>query len=806
MRTLRVLAKTPHWTATVALTTALGIGATVAIFSIVNAVLLRPLPFPQPKQLYWISELLGRIKQEVSAAGDYYTMRQNTRAFSDMAAYDSGGVSWSGVDRPEQWNATEVTASFFPLLGVQPLRGRIIRTDEDRPGGNRVAVLSYDLWQRRFGGDPGVVGQTIRLDRNPTLVIGIMPRRFDFPKGTDLWIPLALNETEQRARMMMRIVNIVARAKPGVDEAQVSTELLRLRAIVEHEYPPQYHGKGFIEGMRILSMPLQQKLVGRVRPAILAFAGAVGLMLLIVCFNVANLLLARATARRREIAIRVALGAPRSRIVTQLIAESAAVSGLGGLLGIALAFLAIQGLNSVRPLALAGLPEVSVDLASIVFAVLLTALTGLAFGLAPAFSSASVPVHEALQSESRTASGSFGLRRFRQGLVVAQLALSLTLLIGAGLLAKSFLQLRNTDPGFRPQNLLTARMSLTGPSYATAPRKIDFYRTVLEKVRREPGVESDAFSDSMPVGDARAGFQAVFRIENRAPAPRGQEPQTLGQMVTPDFFRTLAIPLLKGRFLDANDVVGTSPVIVVNEAFARRYFPNENAVGRRISIGTSGQPVWLTIVGISGDARQNGLDREVEPTIFRPLWQYEERYFPRVNLLIRCSFDPAPLVPSIQRIVASMDRDEPIFDVKTMDQRLTDSLGSQRFNAALIGAFALLALVLAAVGVYGVMSYLVVLRTQEIGIRMALGAQPRQVLNLILREGLAMAVLGGIAGVIGAVILSRYLSTLLFGVTRLDPFTYLAVPLFLLGVVFVACYIPGHRAARVDPLTALRHE
>ena len=566
MRTLRSLAKAPQWTATVTLTAALGIGATVAIFSIVNAVLLRPLPFPHPNQLYWISELLGRVKEEVSAAGDYFTMRQNTRAFSDMAAYDSGaGMSWSGVNRPEQWDATEVTASFFPLLGVQPLRGRIIRADEDRPGGNRVAVLSYGLWQRRFGGDPGIVGQTIRLDRNATLVIGIMPRRFDFPKGTELWVPLALNETQERARMMMRIVNIVARAKPGVDEAAAASELVRLKSIVENEYPMQYHGKGFIEGMRILSMPLQQKIVGRVRPAILVFAGAVGLMLLIVCFNVANLLLARASARRREIAIMVALGAPRSRIVAQLFAESAVVSALGGVLGIALAFIAIQGLNSLRPLALAGLPEVSMDLTTILFAVVLTALTGLAFGLAPAFSSASVPVHEALQSESRTASGSSGMRRFRQGLVVAQLGLSLTLLIGAGLLAKSFLQLRNTDPGFRPQNLLTARMSLTGPGYATTPRKIDFYQTALETIRRVPEVESAALSDSMPVGDARPGFQAVFRIENRAPAPRGQEPQTVGYMVTPDFFRTLAVPLLRGRFLDSNDDVGTARVIVVNE-------------------------------------------------------------------------------------------------------------------------------------------------------------------------------------------------------------------------------------------------
>jgi len=412
--TLRLLAKAPFWTAMVALTAALGIGATAAIFSIVNAVLMRPLPFPQPNQLYTVVELLGRVKQEVAVAGDYFTMRENTRTFSDMAAFGGGSVNWTGIDRPEQLTAVPVTASFFPLFRVQPLQGRVFRNEEDLPGANRVVVLSYALWQRRFGGDPAIVGQTIRLDRNPTLVIGIMPRSFDFPKGTELWMPMMLNEAEQRQRMRMRIVNIVARAKPGVSEPRLAGEMARLTQIVENEYPRQYITIGFLQGMRVFAAPLHERLVGHVRPALLAFAGAVALMLLIVCFNVANLMLARATSRRREIAVRVALGAPRKRIVSQLIAESLLVSVLGGALGITLAALAVRGLNSLRPLALEGLPEVSMDGATIAFTLVLTLLTGLIFGLAPAFGSLGFSVHEALQSETRSVSGSRGLRRLRR--------------------------------------------------------------------------------------------------------------------------------------------------------------------------------------------------------------------------------------------------------------------------------------------------------------------------------------------------------------------------------------------------------
>lgn len=790
----------------VVLTLALGIAATTSAFSIVNAVLVRPLPFPHSQQLYWVSELLGRIKQEVAVAGDYFTMRENSRAFSQLAAYGSTSVNWSGGDRPEQWTAADVTSSFFPLLAVKPVRGRFFRPEEDQPGADRVAILSYPLWHRRFGGDPSIVGRRIRLDRSPTLIVGIMPREFDFPKGTEVWIPMALNEAEQRQRMRMRIVNIVGRAASGVDARQLGAEMERLTAIVENEYPRQYRGKGFIEGMRVMATPLHERLYGRIRPVLLVFAGAVALMLLIVCFNVANLMLARATSRRREIAVCFALGAPARRIASQLLAESLFLAALGGLAGIALAFLLLRGLNAIPTLALQGMPSVSIDGATVGFTLVLTLVTGMIFGLAPVASCLGVSVHDALKSDTPVSGTTPGLRRLRQGLVVVQLALSLTLLIGAGLLAKSFLRLRNTGPGFRTEDVLTARVSLTGPSYSTGQRQVDFYEQVLQGIRRLPGVESAAITDAIPISDGRWAFQAVFRIENRPPAPRGRDLQTGGLNVSTGFFRTMGVPLLAGRLLDSRDAAGSPLVVVVNNAFVHRFFHNEDPLGRRISLGAAAAPVWLTIAGVIGDMRQGGLDRDPEPMVYRPVLQQRDPFFARMNFLIRTSGDPLAMAPPLERLVAGLDRDQPVFDVKTMEQRVSDSLGSRRFNAAVVGSFALLALILAALGVYGVMSYLVALRTQEMGIRMALGARPTQVLGMVVREGIVLGAAGSAIGVAGAFGLVRYLSTLLYGVKTSDPATFSIFTVLLLAIVIAACSVPGHRAARVDPLAALRHE
>jgi predicted permease len=800
---IRILTRTPSWTALAALTVALGICGAATMFSIVNAVLLRPLPFAQPQQLYWIGEQLFGVKQEFQLAADYFTMRERTKAFIGMAAFDTTGVNWTGTARPEQLTATRVTASFFPLLGVPALRGRSFRTDDDRPKANLTTVLSYGLWRDRFGADPAIIGKTIRLDRQPAVVIGIMPARFDFPKGSQLWMPFRLNEIEQRRRQNFTLAKIIARAREDVSAARVKEEITRLTPIVEDEY----HANGVSAGAKILATPLQQRLTGQIRPALLVLMGAVLLMLAIVCFNVANLTLARAAGNHREMLIRAALGAPRKRIVRQVMIENLLVSLLGGGIGIALATVATAALNSSRPIALVGFAEITVDTATLGFTFLLSALIGLVFSLAPALHAPGSSAAEALRQQSRNASG-LSLRRLRQALVVAQVAASLTLLIGAGLLAESFLKLRNTDPGFRPDRVLTARVNLTGPGYSSDRRQIAFYESVLEKLRANPSVISAALTTSIPWNGDNLPNSAVFRVENRPVAQRGREPQTSFTEVSPDFFKTLSIPLLEGRLLDSRDRLGSAEAIVVNQTFRRLFFPGEDPVGHRISVGDKEyRSVWLEIVGVAGDIRQNGLDRDAEPWFYQSYIQSSfENIFARMGILIRTVSDPALLSSSVPRVVASIDPDQPAYDVKTMDQRLADSLASRRFNATWIGCFAAAALLIAAIGVYGVMSYLVTLRTHEVGVRLTQGARPGQILQLILREGLTLGMIGCAIGLAGAWAFRPLLASLLFGVTRVDPAVCAGFTAALLLAALAACLGPALRAARVDPATSLRHD
>lgn len=798
---LRLLAKTPGWTAVAALTVALGIGASSAIFSIVNAVLLRPLPFPHSGQLYAVTE--GRKSAELGYAFDYFTMRENLHgrygsSIQEMAAYDSAGANWAGEDRAERLVAGQVTASFFPTLQAQPLYGRTFRPDEDRPGLDQVVVLSYGLWQRRFGGDPAIIGQKMRLDRTSALVIGIMPRWFDFPQGADLWRPLALDEAGKNSRL----VQIIARASDSATRAEVNQELQRLTTVVIQSY--QERGLKSID--RILAKPLQETLTGDLRPALLVFSGAVGLMLLIVCFTVANLMLARATSRQREIAVRVALGAPRRRIVGQLLTESLLVSLLGGGMGLGLAVIGVAALNSTRRTAMAGLPEVPIDWATVAFTLVVTVLAGLVFGLAPSLGSRGFGVHQALQRESRSASSKAGMQRIRRALVVAQLGLSLTLLIGAGLLAKSFYQLRRANPGYDPANVLTARINLAGPSYGSVERQKEFIEKLLQEVGRLPNVEAASVG---PIPPGMSGNIGPFRIDNKPLPPMEQAPFRALMDVSPDYFRVMGVPLLEGRLLSATDSANAPLVLVANQAFAQKFFPGSSPVGHLVSTiqPDPADPGWAEIVGVVGDIRQTGLDQNVIPTLYLSLAQ--ERLptsLRRANLLIRVSRDPASVDAPLQKLAASMDRDQPVFDTKTMERRLADSLGSRRFSAALTGSFALIAAFLASIGVYGVMSYFVTLRTSEIGVRLALGARRGQVLGLILREGVLLALIGAALGVGGALGLSRYLAALLYGVGTRDPETFVTAVLSLVGAVMAACAIPGRRATQVDPATALRHD
>jgi len=801
----RLLARTPGWTAVAALTAAVGIGATVAIFSIVDTVLLRPLPFKDPQNLYWVTEKLSP-PMEMVVGPDYLSMRdhlqRNQPGLASLAAYDTESVSWSSADTAEQWTSGRVTASFFQVLDVQPLYGRVFRPEEDRPDATRVAVLSYSLWKRRFGGDPNVIGTRIRLNRELTLVTGIMPRGFDYPRGTDLWIPLAMNEAEQRARKGMRLLNAVGRAAPNAGLAEVNADLARMVPIMEAEYPAAYKENGFLQNFKAYAAPLQEKEVGNVRPALLVFTGAVGLMLLIVCFNVANLMLARATVRRREIAVRVALGAPRARIAGQLITESLLISVLGGTLGLGLAWVALDTLSRSRQFEVARLPQISLDSEAAWFAAGLTVLTGLVFGLAPAFGSLGFSVREAWHQEGRSASGSVGLRRARQALVIAQLGLSLTLLIAAGLLAKSFWGLRNTNPGFQPENLLTARTSLNGPDYSTVQSEVDFFERVTDEAERLPGVDAAALSNSIPPGLGQNS--GTFTIEGQPAPPPSEQPRANLIVTSDNYFRTLSVPLLAGREFNSSDGAEAPRVIVVNDTFRRQNFPGGEAVGRRIKFGGGGV---YTIVGVVADSRHYGFERDVAPIMFQSLHQQDNPgLVNRLWIIVRTKGDQPGLAGTLSKIVTSLDHDQPLVDISTVEDRISRSLGSRRFNAALLGSFALAAVFLGAIGVYGVMSYLVGLRLHEMGIRLALGARRVQILGMVMREGIAMGALGALLGVGGAMALSRYLATLLFGVSPRDTAVFAGLTIAMLAVALAASYFPGLRAARTDPLSALRHD
>jgi putative ABC transport system permease protein len=807
---IRLLWKTPGWTAVAVLTVALGIGATAAIFSIVNTVLLRSLPFSHPEQLYAVVE--STKFGDEGLAPDYFTMRENLHgklgsSIVDMAAFDNSGVNWTNSDHAERLVAGNVTASFFPTLGVQPILGRVFLPEEDRPGADKAVILSYRLWRQRFNGDSSIIGQRIRLDREAVLVVGVMPATFDF-QSADLWRPFALDEAQQRQRKAMRIVNMIARVDAHASPLLVHQELDAIMAVAKREYPVQtpkskgYPGS-FVDALHVSSKPLQEQLTGKLRPALLVFSGSVGLMLLIVCFTVANLMLARATARQREIAVRVALGSPRMRIVSQMLTESLIVSLTGGVVGLGLAWEAVAIVNGTRIRALTGLPGVSIDSSTSLFTLAVTVLTGLLFGMAPSLGSLGFGVRDALKRDGRGATASSGARRARQALVVGQLGLSLTLLIGAGLLSKSFYRLRNMNPGFNSENVLTARINLTGLRYdQQLPAQREFMEKLLEGVGRLPGVEHVAIGGLPPL---LSGNSMTFRVKGKPPVERGQEPRTFIVPISAHYFQVMQTRLVEGRLLSDRDNAGAPLALLANEAFARRFFPGESAIGRRIS---TQEPEagngWAEIVGIVGDIRQSGFDQEVVPTLYRTYQQEDHPSFGRTNLLVRTSGDPRLLTASIEKTVSSIDRDLPMFDAKTMEQRMSDSLGTRRFNAALTGAFALAAMFLASIGVYGVMSYMVTLRTSEVGIRLALGARRGQVLGSVLREGAMLALFGAVLGIGGALALGHYLESLLYGVGTRDAGTFAVAVGTLCGAVMAACAIPGRRAAAVDPATALR--
>ena len=788
---LRTLAKSSGFAFTAILTLAVGIGASTAIFTTVDAVLLHPLPYPNASQLVQVTKNMPKFelfKSDASAL-DFIDYRDLSRSFSHMAAMQTNSVNLTGDAEPVRVYGLRVSTSLFPMLGVQPIEGRVFRPEEEQLGKNRVAVLGEGLWKSRFGADPHIIGKQIEIDTQKFTVIGVVEPVLQFMEQAQLYVPLAFTpaQLDPNARGHQN-TDVVARLKSGVTLDRARSEMKLVAARMTRNLPDWYPPDWNIE-----LDPLADSVAGELRTPLLVLLGAVGMVLLIGCVNVANLLLARATARQKEIGLRIALGAGRARIVRQLLTESLLLAAISGAAGMAIGGWVLELFIRFGSPQLLRWQTVRINAPAVLFAVAAAILTSLVFGLAPALSA----------SQLRPAHRSRSSNRLRSLLVVSEVALSVMLLAGAGLLLRSYARLWQTNPGFVPDHLLTARISLPPLQYRDPSRITAFYSELLAGVQALPGVVSAGAVDGLPFG--AGGHGGDFQIAGR-PWPASEAlPDVEKRHATPGYFQTMGIPLKQGRLFTAQDSANTPRVAIIDETFAKAFFPKGDAVGQflidpflRLRPGEASQ-----IVGIVGGVKDRNLMKNPQPVIYHPAWQAP---LPFMNLAVRTAGDPLALVSAIQQRVRDLDRNLPVYKIATMEQNLSDSLMRRRFSMLLLAALAGFALCLAAVGVYSVISYSVGQRTREIGIRMALGAQPGSVHKLILRQGLRPVLAGLAAGLLASLVAMRALASLLYGVTATDPPTFLAVAGVLLAVSALACAIPARRAALVDPMAALRHE
>jgi putative ABC transport system permease protein len=802
----RTLFKHPGFTLIAIITLALGIGANTAIFSVVNAVLLRPLPYREPERLALVQQhfpKLGWYYGGVSAPEllDYIAYNET---FAELAGYDIVSLNLTGEREPQRLSVARVSANLFSLLGVPPMLGRGFTNEEESVGKSRVVALSERLWRQRFGADPKIVGQTVKLDERPYTVVGVMPARLQFPptgtafaEAVELWTPLALTDDEKQARRRDANFKLIGRLKLGVTLEQAQANMVAVAARIEQQHPDIYQGNIRIAATAV---SLAGRMAQNVRLALWVLLGAVGLVLLIACANIANLLLARAAARRKEIAVRAALGASARRIVQQSLTESLLLALGGGAVGLLLAVWALDLIIRFGPEDVPRLAEASLDLRVLGFTLLVSLLTGVLFGLAPALQGARLSLTEALNEAGRGA-GAAGHKgaRVRSALVMLETALAVMLLIGAGLLLNSFVRLLRVPPGFDPEGVLVARTALPAARYPEAERGKAVYQQVLERIAKLPGVQYASVASTLPLtGEWGIGFRIEGGGENTYYSANGS-------WVSNDYFRAMGIPLLKGRAFTDEDRTEAPPVVVVNETMARRFWPGEEAIGKRIRWGGWNPQGGLTIVGVAADVKLTSLTADSPPTVYMPVFQ-----IPRLRrdalFILRTSGDPANLAAALRQAISGVDADLPVYDVQTMKQVVAESVAERRFTMWLLVIFAVAALLLAALGLYGVMSYSVMQRTHELGIRMALGAQVRDVLKLVIKQGMTLALVGVGVGLGAALLLTRLMKTLLFGVSATDPLTFGAIALLLTGVALLACWVPARRATRVDPLVALRGE
>jgi len=801
---VRMLAKAPGFTVIAILTLALGIGANTAIFSVVNATLLSHPSYTQPEKLVvvWENNRPHSNTRNVVSPGNFLHWREQNTVFDQMAGWYDFDTNFTGQGDPERIAAQAVTPNMMSLLGVRPFLGRLFLAEDGETGKDNVVILSYGLWQRRFGSDVTVIGKFVILDAQPQTVIGVMPPGYQLfvasgsltGEVAEIWEPIAFSKKNWTP--VGRYMSAIARLKPGVPLAQAQSQMDGIAAGLEKEFPAADTGWG------VNLVPLHEQSVGGIRPALLILLGAVGFVLLIACANVANLQLTRATSRHREMALRAALGASRRRIARQLLTESMLIAVAGGAAGVLLANWVVAILVSLAPRGLSELRTVHLDLRVLAFTAALVLVTGILFGIAPALDATRRDVNESLKEEGRSAGQSGRGNWLRRIFVVAETALALVLLIGAGLLIRSFSRLQAVSPGFDPHNLLTMKLDLPSSKYSKDAQRIAFFRQLLDRVRALPGVESASGNVALPF--TGLGSRTGFTIAGRPVPPAMSDRPTVDvRVVEPEYFRTMRIPLIRGRFFDAREETEESHVVIINETMARENWPNQDPIGQQVVIDMKDNNVPSTIVGVVGDVKHEGLDAT---PIAMSYWPHPELTYSQMTLAIRTTGDPMHLSLAVQQQLRELDKDQPVSQIRTMDQWMADSTSQARFNTVLLATFAGVALLLAVVGIYGVMAYSVTQRTREFGIRMALGAQIADVLRLVTREGFSLALAGVALGLILSLAMTQLLRSLLFQVSALDPWVFGGVAALLSVVALGACLIPARRATHVDPMVALRYE